>query len=97
LRLSKVLKSYKNSGIFQAFLCPTLPFSALGETAWHRQIGARQPAQKRRPLDAPADLTDEQKAPGHRGVTGILASICLLRLLGSAPSITTVPVPRRLP
>src|SRR5262245_25347937 len=25
LRLSKVLKSYKNSAIFQAFLCPTLP------------------------------------------------------------------------
>src|SRR5215831_16901230 len=25
LRLSKVLKFYKNSAIFQAFLCPTLP------------------------------------------------------------------------
>ncbi|HKB35038.1 MAG TPA: hypothetical protein VKD72_01205 [Gemmataceae bacterium] len=27
----------------------------------------REPAQQRRPLDAPVDLTDELKAPGHRG------------------------------
>ena len=30
---SKLLKFYKNSAIFQAFLCPTLPFSALRWTA----------------------------------------------------------------
>ena len=37
------------------------------------------------------------ESAGAQGVTGILSSICPLRLLRSASSITTVPVPRRLP